>query len=270
MILMRLLNGLDISGFIKERQAKQVRALIQSRHITPCLAIVQTKNDPVIDTYVRLKKAYGKDIQVEVESAVIAQNNAPETIERYNNDTSTHGIIVQLPLADESQTDATIKLVSPQKDVDGLGEQSQFSAATAVAIDWLLAGYNVELKNKKIFIIGAGRLVGQPLYGLWHQSGYDVAVLDSKTRDITAELKKAEVIISATGVPGLVTSSMIPIGAVVVDAGTASEAGKTVGDVADDVYNRHDLTITPKIGGVGPLTVSALFDNVIRAASKSL
>ncbi len=265
---MKVLNGADIAAFIKERQARQVRALIQAHNVRPRLAIIQTKDDPVIDTYVRLKKEHGNDILVDVEAVVVPQAKAIETIEGYNKDNHTHGMIVQLPLSDISQTETVIGALEPKKDVDGLTENSPFMAATATAINWLLTGYNIELKDKKIFIIGAGRLVGKPLYRLWTGSGYAVTMLDSKTKDVAAQLKEADIIVSATGVPGLLTSAMIPIGATVVDAGTASEAGKTVGDVADDVYTRGDLAITPKIGGVGPLTVAALFDNVIRAATK--
>lgn len=264
---MKLLSGLDLAGFIKERQSKQVRALIQTHSVTPRLAIIQTVDDPVINTYVRLKKDYGKDILVAVEAVTIRQEKILETIKAYNNDSLTHGIIVQLPLSDISQTDAVIKALAPDKDIDGLGERSLFSPATATAINWLLVGYNVALGNKKIVIIGQGRLVGQPLYHLWQAAGYDVTVCDENTKDLAGELKLAEIIVTATGVPGLLTSNMIPIGAVVVDAGVASEAGKTVGDLAPEVYDRHDLTITPKRGGVGPLTVAALFDNVIRAAT---
>ena len=97
-------------------------------------------------------------------------------------------------------------------------------------------------------------------------SGYDVEVIDRSAKDLSEHTKNADVIITATGSPAILYSSMIKQGAVVIDAGVASEEGKTVGDLADDVYQRADLTITPKKGGVGPLTVCALFDNVIRAA----
>jgi len=97
-------------------------------------------------------------------------------------------------------------------------------------------------------------------------SGYDVEVVDRKTTDVASVIRQADVIVTATGTPGLVTSDMIKERAVVVDAGVAGEQGKTVGDLAADVYERDDLTITPTKGGVGPLTICALFDNVIRAA----
>lgn len=91
-------------------------------------------------------------------------------------------------------------------------------------------------------------------------------VADSKTDNLASAAREADVIITATGQPGLLSSAMFKIGAVVVDAGVASEGGKTAGDLADDVYDRNDLTLTPKVGGVGPLTVCALFENTLRAA----
>ena len=140
-------------------------------------------------------------------------------------------------------------------------------SATATAIDWLLAGYNVTLRGKKIALVGNGRLVGAPLAALWRSQELDVTTYDDTTPSLDV-LRSADVIVSAAGVPGLIQSSMIAPGAVVVDAGTASENGAIVGDVATDVRERGDVTITPVRGGVGPLTIAALFDNVITAARK--
>jgi len=134
----------------------------------------------------------------------------------------------------------------------------------------LLAGYNVALEGKHIVLVGRGKLVGAPLERMLQASGYDVEVVDRKTEDIRAVVREADVIITATGQPGLITSDMIKDKAIVVDAGVAGEQGKTVGDLAPDVYERDDLTITPRKGGVGPLTICALFDNVIRAARASV
>lgn len=267
---MKSLNGSELAGYIKERQAHQVRSLRQSQQITPCLAIVQTIDDPVIDTYVRLKRRYGEDILVDVQLHKIPQSEAADTIRKLNDDSSVHGIIVQLPLAEPSETDALVNLVNPEKDVDALGERATLDPATPLAITWLLAGYNVELEHKKIVIVGNGRLVGAPLARMWRNSGYDVTVVDIDTKDPAAIIKEAEVIVSATGSPGLIKSDMVRPGAAVVDAGTASESGKIVGDVAPEVRERHDLAITPEKGGVGPLTVAALFDNVIRAARATI
>lgn len=265
---MKFLSGSDIAAYVKERQARQVRALTQSHGVMPSLVIIRTKDDPVISTYIRLKQDYGKDIGVEVENRFVGQTEAVAAIELCNQDPSVHGIIVQLPLEEPSRTDSVVNAIAPGKDVDGLGEGDLFVPATAMAIDWLLGGYNISLQAKRIVIIGMGRLVGQPLLRLWQGAGYDVSGFDKNAGDATNELKRADIIVTATGVPGSLQSSMIPIGAVVVDAGTASESGKIVGDVAPEAYERHDLTITPPVGGVGPLTVAALFDNVIRASQE--
>ncbi len=263
---MKLLNGLELAGYIKERQAKQVRNLRQQHHIVPKLAIVQTIDDPVIDTYVRLKQTYGQDILVEVELHKVPQHEAEMTIVTLNNDPDIHGIIVQLPLAEPSQTQLLVDAVTPAKDVDALGANAIFDPATPLAITWLLAGYNVELERKKIIVVGNGRLVGAPLARMWRNSGYDVTVVDRSTTDATQLIRQGEVIVTAAGAPGLITSDMLRPGVVVVDAATASEDGKIIGDVAAEVRERSDLIITPERGGVGPLTVCALFENVLRAA----
>lgn len=265
---MKLLDGSELVGYIKERQAKQVRALRQSWRVIPRLAIVRTGDNPVIDVYMRLKKAYGDDILVEVDVYTPSDEELLEKIEELNQDMTVHGVIIQLPLSDPDQTEAAIQAVNPDKDVDGLGSQAQFTPATAMAIDWLLAGYNIDLESKNIAIIGEGRLVGAPLAKLWKNAELNVAVYDDRSSNLAESVKKADIVVTATGVPGLVTSDMVGLNAVVVDAGTTSENGKLVGDVSDEVRTRDDITITPVKGGVGPLTVAALFDNVITAARK--
>jgi methylenetetrahydrofolate dehydrogenase (NADP+)/methenyltetrahydrofolate cyclohydrolase len=267
---MKLLSGRELAGYIKERQAQQVRSLRQANGVHPKLAIVVAKDDPVIETYMRLKQRYGADILVDVDVHRVKQAEAPALIEVLNNDQSVHGIIVQLPLAEPSQTDEIVNLVAGRKDVDALGTAAKFVPATPNAILWLLAGYNVDLASKKVLLVGRGKLVGAPLEKILQESGVDVTVADSKTTDLPAASLQADVIVTATGHPGILTSAMIRPGAVVVDAGVASEAGKTVGDLSADVYQRDDLTITPTKGGVGPLTVCALFDNVIRAARNTV
>ncbi len=265
---MKLLNGRELAGYIKNRQAREVRALNQSWHITPKLAIIQTIDDPVIDTYVRLKKHYGADIQIDVDIHRIAQAAVPELINQLNADTKIHGIIVQLPLEDPAKTDEIVNLVAPQKDVDALGSQAQFEPATPMAILWLLSGFNVGLAGKKVLLIGRGKLVGAPLEKILKASDVDVETVGREAEDLSTHTKAADIIITATGSPAILYSNMIKPNTVVVDAGVASESGKTVGDLAPDVYEREDLTVTPQKGGVGPLTVCALFENVIRAARK--
>jgi methylenetetrahydrofolate dehydrogenase (NADP+)/methenyltetrahydrofolate cyclohydrolase len=266
---MKILNGSELAGFIKERQAKQVRGLHQSVGVEPRLAIIVAKDDPVIETYVRLKQRYGADIGVDVDIHRVPQAEVSALLSALNGDDSVHGIIVQLPLEDPDQTDEIVNLVAPEKDVDALGANAVFDPATPMAIMWLLAGFNVDLAGKKVLLVGRGKLVGAPLEKQLRESGIDVEVVDRSASDLSAYTQDADVVITATGSPAILYSDMIKQGAVVVDAGVASESGKTVGDLADEVYERDDLTITPKKGGVGPLTVCALFENVILAARQS-
>jgi methylenetetrahydrofolate dehydrogenase (NADP+)/methenyltetrahydrofolate cyclohydrolase len=264
---MKLLNGAELASYITERHAQQVRRLVHSG-ITPKLAIVQVKDDPVINTYVRLKQRYGADIGAEVEVHKPKQSQALKLLESLSDDQSVHGIIVQLPLEDTSQTDEIVNTVAPQKDVDGLGKQSEFEPATPMAIMWLLNGYNVDFRGKRFLLIGRGKLVGAPLEKMLKRSGQDVETIERDVEDIATRAKRADIIITAAGSPAILFPDMIKQGAVVVDAGSASESGKTVGDLDQSVYGRDDLTITPQKGGVGPLTVCALFENLIRAAQK--
>lgn len=263
---MKILSGSELVGYIEARQAKQVRALRQASRVFPKLAIIQTIDDPVIDMYVRLKQRYASEILIEVELHKIAQADAISTIEALNADDSVHGIIIQLPLADISQTQELVNLVNPDKDVDALGANALMDPATPMAISWLLVGYGIELAGKNIIIVGNGRLVGAPLARMWRSSGLNVTVLDEQTPDIGPTVKEADILVSAVGVANLITSEMIRPDTVVVDAATSSEGGKVVGDIASEVRSRQDIIITPEKGGVGPLTVAALFDNVIRAA----
>lgn len=267
---MRILDGRELADYVKERQLKQVRTLRNQWKTIPKLAIVIASEDAVIDTFVRLKQEYGEDVTIQVEVRRVKQTEVRETIEALNDDDLIHGIIIQLPLSDPSETDDLVGLISPEKDVDGLGTSGTYISATAVAIDWLVAGYNVTMRDKSIAIVGQGRLVGAPLAALWRNAGLNVTTYDDTTVDLQSELRKADIIVSATGVPGLITSQMISPGRAVIDAGTSSENGVLVGDIAEDVRERTDLTITPVRGGVGPLTIAALFDAVIQAANATV
>ena len=132
----------------------------------------------------------------------------------------------------------------------------------------MLAGYNIDFSGKKVLLIGEGKLVGKPLFRMLQNSNVDVSIANDKTKDIINLALSSDIIVTATGSPAVLNSSMVKEKAVVVDAGVASEGGKTVGDVDDDLYERDDITITPKKGGVGPLTVCALFQNVLISARR--
>lgn len=272
----KVLDGRELAGFIKERQANVVREM-RSRKVFPKLAIVRDSDNPVIVKYVNLKKQYGEDIGVAVEDIKIdavknekSLRKAQEKLMELNRDDSVSGIIVQLPLTDTSYTDPLVNYIYPTKDVDGLNMVASprfFESATATAITWLLAGHGIELSDKRVALVGFGRLVGQPLAWIFHNSGVSAEIFRHDS-DLS-KLSDFDVIISATGVPHLIKSDMVSGGAVVVDAGTASEDGVLVGDVDEAVRKRNDLlAITPKVGGVGPLTVGVLFEDVIQAAER--
>lgn len=264
--MIKELNGLELVGYIKERQAKAVRGLKQQWHVQPKLAIIRTNPDPVVDSYMRIKQSYGEDIGVDVEVHTVEQKDAQNSIETLNNDDSVHGIIVQIPLPDISQTDDILNSVAAHKDVDGLRNGSVFDAPTPVAINWLLAGYGVDLAGKRLVVVGNGRLVGKPLAKLWLNSGFEPIVLDKRSDKFVETISSADVLVTATGVPGLITDTMIAKDTIIIDAGVATDSNGLVGDVHESVRSRNDITITPTKGGVGPLTVAALFENVITAA----
>lgn len=259
---MKLLNGRELASFIKERQAHQVRSL----SVKPKLLIIRDSDNPVITKYVNLKLNYGQDIGIEVED--FRTNSTAEIatkIQAANSDPSISSIIIQLPLLDKSNTDTLCNLIAPEKDVDGLSKEAKYDSATATAILWLLAGYDIKLKDQKIAIVGRGKLVGAPLYRMFTDSNHDVTLFH-RGDDLT-KLNQYDIIITATGAPGLITNAMIKPNACIIDAGTASEDGVLKGDLAPEVHERQDLTaITPLTGGVGPLTISCLFDHVINSA----
>ncbi|MEX0748830.1 MAG: bifunctional 5,10-methylenetetrahydrofolate dehydrogenase/5,10-methenyltetrahydrofolate cyclohydrolase [Candidatus Saccharimonadales bacterium] len=259
-----LLKSSELADYIKAQQVQAVRSL-QHTGIKPKLAIVQAGTMVVSDTYVRLKQAYGQDIGVEVERYDTDTSNLVDTIQRLNGTDSIHGIIVQLPLPESIDTGEVLNRIDSVKDVDGLGAESAFDPATPTAILWLLSEGNVELDSKTIGVIGHGRLVGAPLVRILKASGHEPLIADKETGDVAELMRECDVVITATGRPGLITPDMVHSGQVIIDAGTSSEDGSLVGDVDSSLYERSDLKISPVPGGVGPLTVAALFANVIEA-----
>lgn len=290
----KVLSGRELAGFIKERQDHEVK-MLRSNKIHAKLVIVRDSNNPVITKYVDLKRQYGEDIGIEVVDEFVDKSDPTERLKKLHEvvraaaaDDTVSGIIVQLPLIDQDTTDEIVADIPAIKDVDGLSNtysdlvehedglitidnpdtrEHHFDSATATAILWLLAGHNIDFENKRIAVVGRGKLVGKPLMSMWTKSGNTVHVFH-RGSDFS-KLKDFDVIVTATGAPHLITNEMIRPGAVVVDAGTASEQGKLVGDISDEIRARNDLgAITPKVGGVGPLTINVLFENVIIAASK--
>lgn len=260
----KYLYGNDLASYIKERQAHQVRALL-ANNIKPKLVIIKTIDDPIINIYVRLKKQYAQDISIQVEEHIIKQSVSAELVSKLNADKKCQGIIIQLPLEDPSQTSELVQLIDPKKDVDSLGSKTTYPPATPTAIMWLLAGHNINLKDKNILIIGKGKLVGQPLYDIFRNSELNVTVVDRQVDNLAKYSLKADLIISATGSPHILKADMVKPKTIIIDAGLAEEDGRTFGDADESLFERSDIIITPKKGGVGPLTICALFENLLLA-----
>lgn len=260
----KYLNGSDVASFIKERQRGAIRGMSRP----PKLLIICTNSTPVTESYLGIKQRYASEIGAVVELKASSASSVIADIRAANDSPDTDGIIVQLPLDDPDITEEVLNSVAPSKDVDGLGADSIFDPATPTAILWLLSAYNIAVETKKVLVIGQGRLVGAPLAQILSDSGVAVSIADDTTEDLSSLTIGAEIIVSAAGVPRLLTSDMIPANAVVIDAGTTTDNGEIVGDLTEEVRAREDVLITPLKGGVGPLTVAALFENLIRAAKE--
>ena len=264
---MKYLSGKELAGYVKERQARQVRSLKQSRQVFPKMAIlIEEPADELKTKFTGLKRRYGEDIGAEVDVLVTELGKMSQAIKELNQDSAVHGIVVQLPLSNQDRTGELLNLIAPEKDIDGLGDRAAYDSASATAIMWLISGYNISLEDKKVAIIGHGRLVGKPLTSILRSQDIEPAVIDKNRGDIK-DIKDADVIISAAGSPGIITADLVKKNAVVIDAGATSQKGVIKGDVDDGLYHRGDLAITPKTGGVGPLTIAVLFDHLLRAAS---
>lgn len=260
-----LLYGRELAGYIKQRHYKQIRSL----GFAPKLAIViSTQADAATRSYVRSSKSrYGEDIGAIVEVHEIGKGDEViRIIKELNADEDVHGIIVQLPFAG-IDTDLVLRTVDPSKDVDGLHPQSSFDPATPKAIFWLLSSYGIDWAGKSVTVVGQGRLVGKPISTMLENSRAQVTRCDITTKDLAAETRKADMVISAVGKPNLIKPGMVKPGAVVIDAGTAEMDGNLVGDASHELYEDDSIKITPNPGGVGPMTVAALFDNLLLAAS---
>ena len=168
------LNGAELAGFVKERQRHEAARLTGERGRAPRLVILRDSHDPVIEKYVGLKKHYGKDTGIRVDDVAVGSlEEIKREIKNSSGDINVDGIIVQLPLqgvadiADYNErmaaTDEILREIAPEKDVDDLTNRGNYDGATATAINWLLAGYDIDLTQKKIAIVGYGRLVGKPL-----------------------------------------------------------------------------------------------------------
>ncbi len=252
---MKLLAGRDIAEFIAQRHTTLVAGMATAPH----LAIVRMGKDAGTDVYLRVKSHYGESIGVKVSVFAETPDSILERIHHLNLDPGVTGIIVQLPLGDPKMVGPALEAVALEKDVDGLAPGTSFEAATPKAALWLLAAHNVDLKGR-IVVIGQGRLVGKPLADRLEASGHDVVRCDVHTKNLAAQTREADIIFTCTGQSHLIKPDMVKPGAVLVDTGSPKS------ELDPSVYTRDDLIITPNPGGIGPMTVVSLFDNLLIAA----
>lgn len=255
-----LVDGKKLADEIKQ----ELKIKAQGKDL--CLVVVWVGEDPVSERYVEKKKKFGLDIGVEVivyeYSSDILEEDLIEEITKLNDNSNVSGIIIQLPLPKEIDEQKILNLISPDKDVDALGEGSRVFPPTIGAIKEILNRNNVELPGKKAVVLGKGKLVGRPAAIWLTQEGANVIVVDSKTSDPASILKQADIIVSGVGRSGLITPGSIREGVVLIDAGTSEAAGQLKGDADPACADKCSL-FTPVPGGVGPLTVVMLFKNLL-------
>jgi len=220
-------------------------------------------DDVATSHYIAAKIRYGEEIGVPVTVFTETDATILARVKALNSQQPVTGIIIQLPLSPVDLTEDVLAALDPAKDVDGLGSGQFYDAATPKAVLWLLAAYNIDLKNQQIAVVGQGRLIGRPLADALKVSGEHVDRIDITTKNATAKVAAADIVICATGTTAAVTSDMVKPGAVVVDCGSPSS------ELSPELLARTDITRTPNPGGVGPMTVAALFDNLLIAAQRS-
>ena len=264
-----IIDGKKIASEISI-ECKQEVDSIKATGITPVLAIITYNPDSASRVYVELKLKKAKEIGVECKLLDWSDKNQDECIGAMNDlakDKLINGIIIQLPTNGLTNEQALLDSIPANKDVDGLSNNpSKLVPATPKAILTVLAKSQIDLKDKKIAIVGQGKLVGRPLAQIMRSKGYDIDTADSSTKDLACITKPADIIITAVGKPGLINGAMIKAGAVVIDAGTSEQNNTLVGDV--DYKSVEDIAskIAKVPGGVGPVTVVSLLQNVIEAA----
>ncbi len=263
-----ILNGLVARNALSEALISRVRTLTK----TPTLVIISIGSDPASEVYVNNKKKFGTSIDCTVRVLVFPENCAEreiiEQIQLLNGDTEVNGIIVQSPVPKNLHFENLISHVSPQKDVDGLTRASLFVPATAKGIFSLLHFYNIDLVGKYAVVIGRSRLVGMPTAQEFIKRDLTVTICHSKTKDLIRYTKMADIIVVATGVPRLLTGEHVSEGQVIIDVGIHKTKDGFEGDVAYDEVAGKVKAISPVPGGVGPMTVLSLFENLVLATEK--
>lgn len=287
----RLIDGKKIAEEIRAELLERL-ALLQSKRITPGLAVVLVGNDPASAVYVSSKakmcETLGLFSQVHRCAEKISEAELLELLARLNRDQKIHGILVQSPLPKHMNEQRVFEYVAPEKDVDGfhpfnrgrlqLGEET-FAPCTPAGVQELLARSGHSVNGKQVVILGRSPIVGLPLALLFLQknnaANATVTVCHSATQNLSEHTKQADVLIAAIGRPNFVTAEMVKDGAVVIDVGinrivdaASSKGYRLVGDVDFDAVQHKAAAITPVPGGVGPMTIMMLMRNTILAAER--
>jgi len=285
-----LMDGVAVSKAIRAQWRQRVEAL-KARGVTPGLAVILVGDNPASQVYVRNKvKACGEVglfSEVHQFPANVPQDTVLAKIEELNRDPKIHGILVQLPLPRQINTQRVLHHVAPHKDVDGfhpenigkvaIGDPSGFRPATPYGVQQLLVRSGVDTTGRHAVIVGRSTIVGRPMAALLLQDGpggnATVTVCHSRTRDIKSVTRLADILIVAIGKPEFVTGDMLKPGAVVVDVGvnrvddpTLKQGYRLVGDVHFEEARKVADAITPVPGGVGPMTITMLLYNTVQAA----
>lgn len=285
-----IIDGEAVAERVRGEVAEAVERL-DAQGVTPGLATVLMSDDPASATYVRMKQRDCAEVGIESRHVEL-DTDAPqaelfEALEELNDDPAIHGILVQRPLADGVDEPAALRRVDPEKDVDGFHPENvgrlvtgdpRFVPCTPLGIQRLLRESGVEVAGQDVVIIGRSELVGKPLANLLigRGEGADatVTVCHSRTADLPAHVARADIVVVAVGVPGLVTDGMLTEDTVVIDVGInkvdlpGEDDYELVGDVAFDEAADVVDAITPVPGGVGPMTRAMLLQNTVEAAAR--
>ena len=273
------IDGKIISDFFRAEYKVRVDRLI-AHGSRPGLAVVIVGNDPASQVYVRNKacacEAIGMHSEVHARAGDISQADLTAFIETLNVDPAIHGILVQLPLPKHINDRAVIEAIAPGKDVDGFHyanmgalviDESWFPPCTPYGIMKMLEYEGVAIEGRHVVIVGRSNIVGKPMAMLMLKAGGTVTVCHSKTRDLGKFTRDADILVAAVGKPCMITGDMIKPGAVVIDVGiNRLPDGKLAGDVDYASAVRVAAAITPVPGGVGPMTITMLLGNTLRAA----
>ena len=269
--------------------AKKIRANLKieceelkKKNINSKLAVIMVGEDPASKVYVRNKSKACEDVGIEYEEYLLDVNTTQkeliELIEKLNNDKTINGILLQSPIPSNLDVNEAFRTISPQKDVDGFNpvnvgklvlNQDTFVSCTPYGIMKMFEEYDIDLTGKNVVILGRSNIVGKPLIHCCLNKNATVTSCHSKTQNIAQKVKEADVLISAIGKANFVTADMVKDGAVVIDVGiNRLDNGKITGDVDFESVKEKASYITPVPGGVGPMTIAMLMNNVIKATRR--